>query len=40
MSRAGTDKRLVTTRYNIKDIKGGAVEDPKILAGDLIEVLR
>ena len=40
ISREGAGKRLVTTRYNLKDIKGGVVEDPKILAGDRIEVLR
>ena len=40
ISREGTDGRLVTTRYNIKQIKSGAVEDPKLKAGDRIEVGR
>ncbi len=40
ISREGADGRLVTTRYNIKQIKSGAVEDPKLKAGDRIEVGR
>ena len=40
ISREGTDGRLVTTRYNIKQIKSGTVEDPKLKAGDRIEVGR
>jgi protein involved in polysaccharide export with SLBB domain len=40
ISREGTDGRLVTTRFNLKQIKAGAVEDPKLKAGDRIEVLR
>ncbi|HYK19665.1 MAG TPA: polysaccharide biosynthesis/export family protein [Pyrinomonadaceae bacterium] len=40
VSRAGADGRLVTTRYNIKQIKSGAAEDPKLQPGDRIEVSR
>lgn len=38
ISREGADGRLVTIRYNIKQIKSGAVEDPKLQPGDRIEV--
>jgi protein involved in polysaccharide export with SLBB domain len=38
LSREGTDGRLVTTRYTIKQIKSGALQDPKLLVGDRIEV--
>lgn len=40
ISREGADRRLVTTRYNIKLIKSGAAEDPKLQPGDRIEVIR
>jgi protein involved in polysaccharide export with SLBB domain len=40
ISREGSDGRLVTTRFNIKEIKAGTVEDPKIQPGDRIEVVR
>lgn len=40
ISRAGADGRLITTRFSIKEIKSGKVEDPKLEAGDRIEVLR
>ena len=40
LSREGADRRLVTLRYNLKQIKSGAVEDPKLQAGDRIEVAR
>ena len=40
VSREGADGRLVTTRYNIKLIKSGAAEDPKLQPGDRIEVTR
>jgi protein involved in polysaccharide export with SLBB domain len=40
ISREGADGRLVTTRYNIKLIKSGAAEDPKLQPGDRIEVTR
>lgn len=38
LSREGSDGRLVTTRYTIKQIKSGAVADPKLQVGDRIEV--
>ncbi|HEY6807037.1 MAG TPA: tetratricopeptide repeat protein [Pyrinomonadaceae bacterium] len=40
ISREGTDGRLVTTLYNLKEIKAGRVGDPKVQAGDRIEVIR
>lgn len=40
ISREGADRRLVTIRYNIKQIKSGAVEDPKLQSGDRIEIAR
>ena len=40
VSREGADRRLVTLRYNLKQIKSGVVEDPKLQAGDRIEVAR
>ena len=40
ISREGADRKLVTNRYAIKQIKSGAVEDPKLEAGDRIEVAR
>jgi len=40
ISREGAGGRLVTTRYNIKLIKSGAAEDPKLQPGDRIEVAR
>ena len=40
VSREGADGRLVTIRYSIKQIKSGAVEDPKLQPGDRIEVGR
>jgi protein involved in polysaccharide export with SLBB domain len=38
ISREGTDGKLVTINYTIKQIKSGAVQDPKLQAGDRIEV--
>lgn len=40
ISREGSEGKLVTFRYNIKQIKSGEVEDPKLEAGDRIEVAR
>ena len=40
ISREGADGRLVTMRYNLKEIKSGNVEDPRLQAGDRIEVGR
>jgi protein involved in polysaccharide export with SLBB domain len=39
ISREGADSRLVTTRFKIKEIKAGRIEDPKLQPGDRIEVL-
>ena len=38
ISREGAEGRLVTTLYNLKQIKAGAVQDPKLQPGDRIEV--
>jgi protein involved in polysaccharide export with SLBB domain len=38
LSREGSEGRLVTLRYTIKQIKSGAVADPKLQVGDRIEV--
>ncbi len=38
ISREGTDGRLITTRFSIREIKSGTVEDPKLQPGDRIEV--
>ena len=40
ISREGADGRLVTVRYIIKQIKSGAVQDPKLQPGDRIEVTK
>ena len=40
ISREGADGKLVTIRYKLKQIKAGAVEDPKLQVGDRIEVVR
>lgn len=40
ISREGSDHRLVTIRYNIKQIKAGLFEDPKLQSGDRVEVAR
>ena len=40
VSREGSTGRLVTTKFNLKAIKSGIVEDPKLQAGDRIEVIR
>ncbi|HEY6122499.1 MAG TPA: tetratricopeptide repeat protein [Pyrinomonadaceae bacterium] len=39
VSREGADGRLTTTRYKLKDIKAGKLEDPKLVPGDRIEVV-
>src|SRR5215813_808578 len=36
LSREGADGRLSTTRYNLKQIKSGKVQDPRLQAGDRI----
>lgn len=38
LSRESSDGRLTTTKFNLKEIKSGNVRDPKLLAGDRIEV--
>lgn len=38
ISRDGSDGRLVTARYSLKEIKAGKAEDPKLRAGDRVEV--
>ncbi len=40
ISREGAGGKLVTTLYNLKQIKSGAIEDPKLQVGDRIEVVR
>jgi protein involved in polysaccharide export with SLBB domain len=40
LSREGAGGKLVTTRYSIKQIKSGAVEDPKLQPGDRIDIGR
>ena len=40
ISRAGTDGRLATIRYRLKEIKAGMVEDPKLQPGDRVEISR
>lgn len=40
ISREGEGGRLVTISYNLKQIKSGTVQDPKLTAGDRIEVAK
>lgn len=40
ISREGTDGRLVTIKFSLRQIKSGNVEDPKLRVGDRIEVGR
>ena len=40
ISREGVDGKLITTKFNVKQIKQGKTEDPRLQAGDRIEVLR
>jgi protein involved in polysaccharide export with SLBB domain len=40
ISREGTDGHLVTIRYSTRQIKSGTVQDPKLQAGDRIEVTK
>jgi polysaccharide export outer membrane protein len=40
ISREGAGGKLVTSRYNLRQIKSGAVKDPKLEAGDRIEVAK
>lgn len=40
VSREGAGGKLVTIQYNLKQIKAGATQDPRLEAGDRIEVAR
>jgi protein involved in polysaccharide export with SLBB domain len=40
VSREGPGGRLITTKFDLKQIKSGGVEDPKLQAGDRIQVVR
>jgi polysaccharide export outer membrane protein len=39
LSREGADGHLTTTKLNLKEIKSGKIQDPKLQPGDRIEVL-
>lgn len=39
LSREGSDGRLVSTKFNLKEIKSGNFQDPRLQPGDRIEVL-
>ena len=38
ISREGSDGRLATTKFNLKEIKSGKIQDPRLQPGDRIEV--
>lgn len=40
LSREGQDGRLDTTTFKLKEIKAGKIQDPRLLPGDRIEVIR
>jgi protein involved in polysaccharide export with SLBB domain len=40
LSRERADGRLATTKFNLKEIKAGKVQDPRLQPGDRIEVVR
>jgi len=40
ISREGAGGKLVTVSYNLKQIKSGAVQDPRLAPGDRIEVAK
>jgi polysaccharide biosynthesis/export protein len=40
ISRAGTDGKLSTVFYRLKEIKAGTTEDPKLQPGDRIEIAK
>ena len=40
LSREGSDGRLITSTFKLKEIKKGKVQDPRLQAGDRIEVRR
>jgi protein involved in polysaccharide export with SLBB domain len=39
LSREGSDGKLTSTKFNLKEIKAGKIEDPKLQAGDRLEIL-
>jgi protein involved in polysaccharide export with SLBB domain len=39
ISREGVARRLTTTKYHLKEIKSGKVQDPQLQPGDRIEVI-
>jgi protein involved in polysaccharide export with SLBB domain/TolA-binding protein len=40
LSREGADGRLATTKLNLKEIKSGKIQDPKLQPGDRVEVIK
>lgn len=40
VSREGVQQKIVTTRFNLKEIKSGQVEDPKLEPGDRVEIIK
>lgn len=40
VSRENAQQKMETTRFNLKEIKAGHVEDPKLEAGDRIEIIK
>ncbi len=40
LSREAGDGRLTTTRFKLKEIKAGKIQDPRLQSGDRIEVVR
>ena len=38
LSREGADGRLITTKFKVKEIKSGKIQDPRLQPGDRIEV--
>jgi len=39
LSREGTDGKLTSNKFDLKEIKSGKIEDPKLQPGDRVEVL-
>jgi protein involved in polysaccharide export with SLBB domain len=39
LSRRGSNSRLAATKFKLKEIKSGKIQDPRLQAGDRIEVL-
>jgi protein involved in polysaccharide export with SLBB domain len=38
LSRKGSESRLATSKFNLKEIKSGKIQDPRLQPGDRIEV--